>query len=197
MGGQRLEPRELTNTVTPAKRGTSSWLRFAGLASDRSAWHDGGRMAKVDPQQTQTAFAHAQQHWRTAIDAHRTAPPDAGFSARLATLAHAALEEARVCLEADEAGFEWPPHRGANSEPPYELRPGSGRRGPDGLWRRFDLAVAELGRAATGRDLQAVARAYEELGEVAGQLATAVEAQDRTSGLLPAHTRARAARRSA
>ena len=154
-------------------------------------------MAKVDPQLAQTAFAQAQQHWRRAIEAHRAAPPDAGFSARLTALAQAALEEAEVCREADEAGFEWPPHRGANSEPPYELRPGSGRRGPDGLWRRFDVAVGELGRAATGRDLQAVARAYQELGEVTAELATAVEAEDRTSGLLPARSRARAARRSA
>ena len=154
-------------------------------------------MATVDPQLAQTAFAQAQQHWRRAIEAHRAAPPDAGFSARLTALAQAALEEAQVCREADEAGFEWPPHRGANSEPPYELRPGTGRRGPDGLWRRFDLAVGELGRAATGRDLQAVARAYQELGEVTGELATAVEAEDRTSGLLPARSRARAARRSA
>ena len=154
-------------------------------------------MATVDPQLAQTAFAQAQQHWRRAIEAHRAAPPDAGFSARLTALAQAALEEAQVCREADAAGFEWPPHRGANSEPPYELRPGSGRRGPDGLWRRFDVAVGELGRAATGRDLQAVARAYQELGEVTAELATAVEAEDRTSGLLPARSRARAARRSA
>jgi hypothetical protein len=146
-------------------------------------------MAKVDPQQAQAAFAKAQQNWREAIEGHRTAPPDGGFSARLATLAAAAFEEARVCTEADEAGFEWPPHRSANSEPPHELRPGSGRRGPDGLWRRFDIAVGELGRAATGRDLAAVARAYEELGEVASELAQAVEAEDRKSGLLPARTR--------
>ena len=154
-------------------------------------------MATLDPQQAQTAFALAQEHWRAAIDAHRTAPPDAGFSTRLATLAQAALEEAQVCLAADEAGLEWPPHRGANSEPPYELRPGSGRRGPDGLWRRFDVAVGELNRAATGRDLQAVARAYEELAEVTSELATSVEGEDRKSGLLPAPARARAARRTA
>ena len=149
---------------------------------------------RVDEQQTQTAFAQAQEHWRAAIDAHRTAPPDSGFSARLATLAQAALEEARVCLEADEAGFEWPPHRSANSEPPYELRPGTGRRGPDGLWRRFDLAVAELDRAATGRDLQAVGRAYQELAEVTRELATTIEAEDRNSGLLAKPVRARARR---
>ena len=148
--------------------------------------------ARGDEQQTQTAFAQAQEHWRAAIDAHRTAPPDAGFSARLATLAQAALEEARVCLEADEAGFEWPPHRSANSEPPYELRPGTGRRGPEALWRRFDLAVAELDRAATGRDLQAVGRAYQELAEVTRDLATTIEAADRGSGLLAKPVRARA-----
>ena len=154
-------------------------------------------MAKLDPQQAQAEFAKAQEHWRTAIDAHRTAPPDAAFGTRLAALARAAFEEAQVCVAADEAGLEWPPHRGANSEPPYELRPGSGRRGPDGLWRRFDVAVGELNRAATGRDLQAVARAYEELAEVTSELAAAVETDDRKSGLLPAAARARAARRSA
>ena len=154
-------------------------------------------MATLDPQQAQTEFAQAQEHWRAAIDAHRTAPPDAAFSTRLTALAQAALEEARVCLAADEAGLEWPPHRGANSDPPYELRPGSGRRGPDGLWRRFDVAVGELNRAATGRDLQAVARAYQELAEVTSELAAAVETDDRKSGLLPAPARARAARRSA
>lgn len=154
-------------------------------------------MSAIDPQQAQSAFAKAQEHWREAIDAHRTAPPDAGFSTRLATLAQAAREEAQVCLAADAAGLEWPPHRGANSEPPYELRPGSGRRGPDALWRRFDVAVGELNRAASGRDLRAVAQAYEELAEVTGELARAVEAEDRKSGLLPAPARARAARRSA
>ena len=196
MGRECVEPGELISAVAATRRMSPS-LRFAGLAVGRSAWHDALRMAKVDPQQAQTAFAQAQQHWRAAIDAHRTAPPDGGFSARLATLAQAAFEEARVCLEADEAGFEWPPHRSGNSEPPQELRPGSGRRGPEELWRRFDLAVSELGRAATGRDLQAVARAYEELGDVTGELASAVEAEDRKSGLLPARARSRAQRRSA
>jgi len=196
MGCELMEPQELNTNATSPSRITRR-LRFAGLASGRAACHHASCMAKVDPQQTQTAFAKAQQHWREAIDGHRTAPPDAGFSVRLATLAQAAFEEARVCLEADDAGFEWPPHRGANSEPPPELRPGSGRRGPDGLWRRFDVAVGELGRAATGRDLQAVARAYQELGDVADELAEAVEAEDRKGGLLPARAAARAQRRSA
>ena len=133
----------------------------------------------------QQAFRAAQEGWRRALESHRLAPPDAGFSARLAGLAAAAAAEAVACREADAAGFEWPPHRASSSAPPYELQPASGRRGPDDLWRRFDGAVSELNRAATGTDLVAVAVAYEELTEAAGELAVAVEREDRASGLLP------------
>ena len=133
----------------------------------------------------QEAFRGAQQLWRGALEAHRSAPPDAGFSGRLAGLADAARAEAEACRVADAAGFEWPPHRASSSAPPYELQPGSGRRGPQELWRRFDGAVSELNRAATGTDLIAVAVAYEEMAQVAGELAVAVEREDRASGLLP------------
>jgi hypothetical protein len=124
------------------------------------------------PSRAQDAFRAAQERWREALDAHRLAPPDAGFSARLTALAEA-------------AGFEWPPHRAASSKPPYELQPGSGRRGPDELWARFDGAVAELDRAATGTELLDVANAYDELADVAAELAVSVEEEDRASGLLP------------
>ena len=53
------------------------------------------------------------------------------------------------------------------------------------MWRRFDGAVTELNRAATGTDLAAVAGTYDELAEVARELAVAVEREDRASGLLP------------
>jgi hypothetical protein len=135
--------------------------------------------------QAQSAFRDAQRIWRRALEGHRTAPPDAGFSARLGELAEAARAEALACRAANEAGFEWPPHRAASSDPPYELRPGSGRRGPEESWRRFDAAVSELNRSATGTDLLDVAAAYEELASVAGELASAVESEDRASGLLP------------
>lgn len=133
----------------------------------------------------QSAFRDAQERWRGALEAHRSAPADAGFSARLARLAEAAGAEAAACRAADAAGFEWPPHRASSSKPPWELQPGSGRRGPDDLWRRFDGSVAELNRAATGADLVEVARAYEELAAVTAELADAVERADRASGLLP------------
>jgi hypothetical protein len=143
------------------------------------------QMVDTTQNTAQQAFRDAQQLWRGALEAHRLAPPDAGFSVRLSGLAVAARAEAEACRVADSAGFGWPPHRASSSAPPYELQPGSGRRGPEELWRRFDGAVSELNRAATGTDLVAVAVAYEELAEVAGELAVAVEREDRASGLLP------------
>jgi hypothetical protein len=136
-------------------------------------------------EQAQRAFAGAQHSWGEALAAHRLAPPDAGFSARLSALASAASDEAGACRAAAEAGFSWPPHRASDSGPPYELRPESGRRGPAELWRRFDGAVAQLNRVGTGSDLLAVADAYKELAAITEQLSRAVEAEDREGGLLP------------
>lgn len=134
---------------------------------------------------SEQAFQDARRVWREALRHHVLAPPDAGFSARLAALAAAATQRAAACDAAAKDGFEWPAARGG-AKPPYELQPGSGRRGPDELWKRFDEAVAELDRVSEGRSMRAVARAYAELSEVASQLAQAVEREDRANGLLPA-----------
>lgn len=137
----------------------------------------------VDPDhQILGDFKEGMASWASAVQAHKQAPPDFGFAARLAALAEGANEAARVCRVADAAGFEWPPARKADSEPPYELRPGTGRRGPEHLWRRFDQAITRLGTMAAGEDMLEVARAYEELAEVAGKLAEAVKAEDRANG---------------
>ena len=127
-------------------------------------------------------FSQALEDWREALEAHRLAPPDANFAQRLARLAEAAEEaeeQARACRAADAAGFDWTPHRAAASRPPYELQPGTGRRGPEQLWRRFDGAVASLSAIATGKDILAVAEAYEELAAAASELAKAVGREDR------------------
>jgi uncharacterized protein with PhoU and TrkA domain len=55
--------------------------------------------------------------------------------------------------------------------------------------RSFDAAVSELSRAATGTDLVEVARAYEDLADVAAQLAEAVAREHRASGLREAAQR--------
>lgn len=147
-------------------------------------WHDVVVAANREDR-AQATFRAAQEQWRAALESHRLAPPDAGFSGRLRALAQAAAGEAVACREAEAAGFEWPPHRASASKPPYELQPDSGRRGPEDLWRAFDGAVVELNRAATGTELLEVAAAYETLAGVAGELAAAVEREDRDSGLLP------------
>ena len=131
--------------------------------------------------------------WAGAVEAHKQAPPDQNFAQRLAALGKGASEAARVCRDAAAAGFQWPPARKADSEPPYELRPGTGRRGPQELWQRFDQAITRLGTMAAGEAMLEVARAYEELAAIAGELAQAVKAEDRASRPRP---RARA-RRSA
>jgi len=143
----------------------------------------------VDSEQ---AFQEAREAWRTALRGHVLAPPDAGFSARLAQLAAAAAQRAAACEAAHKDGFEWPATRGG-AKPPYELQPGTGRRGPDDLWARFDEAVAELDRVSEGRSMRAVGRAYAEIAELASALAKAIEREDRASGLLPPARRRRSA----
>ncbi|HVA19340.1 MAG TPA: hypothetical protein VMU55_04125 [Solirubrobacteraceae bacterium] len=146
-----------------------------------------------DDKRALDAFKRGVDGWRAALQAHRLAPPDRDFSARLAGLAAAASEQAKACRTAYKAGYDWTPTRAADSKPPYELQPGSGRRGPDELWQRFDGVVADLSRIATSRDMLAVAGAYEELANAASELAQNIEREDRANGILP---RARA-RRSA
>jgi hypothetical protein len=144
-----------------------------------------------DEERILSDFRNALEGWHSALEAHRMAPPDHGFSARLTGLAQAAREEARACRAADTAGFDWPPHRAADPRPPYELQPGTGRRGPEGLWRRFDEAVRQLNTSATGQNMLEVARAYDELAAAAAELEEAIEREGKTGARRP---RARARR---
>ena len=145
--------------------------------------------------QIMRAVRHARDDWASAMRAHKLAPPDTGFAARLRTLAEAAEREQVAWEHAHASGLMWRPVPGAeNAQPPYELRPGTARRGPAALWARFDEAVAALNRAITGSDAAAVADAFGEMAEVATALADAVEAEDRDRQLTrPEQTRARGA----
>ena len=128
------------------------------------------------------AVRQASSEWAEAMRAHKLAPPNAGFAARLTMLAEAARREQIAWEHAHAAGLLWRPIPGAeNSEPPYELRPGTGRRGPPELWNRFDSAVAGLNRAIAGSNAAAVADAFGELAEVAGALADVVAREDESA----------------
>lgn len=122
----------------------------------------------------------AKAAWGQAMTAHKMAPPDAGFASRLRALAQAAETEREACEEAAQADLQWRPIPGAQgAQPPHELRPGTGRRGPAELWERFDAAVQALNHAITGTNVVVVARAFGELASAAGTLADAIEADDR------------------
>ena len=140
-------------------------------------------MSVPDPDGRERAnqrLREAKTAWGQALNAHKLAPPDAGFAGRLRTLASAAEEEREACEEAGRAGLLWRPIPGAQgAQPPYELRPGTGRRGPVELWDRFDAGVQDLNHAITGTNVMGVARAFGELASAAAALAEAVEAEDR------------------
>ncbi|MDQ6821107.1 MAG: hypothetical protein M3076_12365 [Actinomycetota bacterium] len=127
------------------------------------------------------AVRQAGGSWATAMRAHKTAPPDLGFSSRLRALAEAAASEQVALEHAHATGLLWRPVPGAEgAEPPYELRPGTGRRGSDELWARFDAAVAGVNSAITGTSAASVADAFGALAEVAQLLADAVAREDQS-----------------
>ena len=141
--------------------------------------------------QIMRAVRQAGTDWAEAMQAHKFAPPDASFAARLRALAEAAAREQVAWEHAHAAGLMWRPIPGAeHAEPPYELRPGTGRRGPTELWARFDETVAALNRAITGSNAAAVADAFGELAGAAGALADAVAAEDEAGARAPSRSAA-------
>jgi hypothetical protein len=116
--------------------------------------------------------------------AHEQAPPDPAFRDRLRALADAAATMRDAHARALDAGLAWRPI--ADSErarPPYELRPATGRRGPQELWTRFDAAVHQLNQAGAGDNLVDagdnlvdVVDAYAAVAQAASELAEALQA---------------------
>jgi hypothetical protein len=118
----------------------------------------------------------AQEAWAGATRKHEQAPPDAGFRHRLRNLADAASVMRDAHAHALEAGLAWRPIKGSeHARPPYELRPGTGRRGPDELWTRFDEAVTKLNEAGAGDSLADVVAGYTAVSDAARALAGALE----------------------
>jgi sugar (pentulose or hexulose) kinase len=127
-------------------------------------------------QQTWSAVRDARSAWANATRAHEQAPPDAGFRDRLRALSDAAAAMRDAHARALEAGLAWRPIEGSErARPPYELRPGTGRRGPEELWTRFDAAVEQLNTAGAGDSLAAIVTACAAVAHAAGALADALE----------------------
>ena len=144
--------------------------------------------------QIMRAVRHASTAWADAMRAHKLAPPDAGFAARLRVLAEAAEAEQVTWEHAHAAGLLWRPVPGAEkAEPPYELRPGTGRRGADELWNRFDAAVTRLNHAIAGTSAADVADSFGEISAAALALADAVAEEDAAAAEARVGGRARGA----
>jgi hypothetical protein len=123
------------------------------------------------------AVRGAQEAWAAAMRTHQLAPPDAGFRDRLRALSAAASAMRDAHAEALEADLAWRPIKGSErARPPYELRSGTGRRGPEELWTRFDEAVARLNDAGAGDSLADVVAAHTAVSDAARALADALEA---------------------
>jgi hypothetical protein len=124
-----------------------------------------------------SAVRQAQSAWAGAMRSHELAPPDAGFRDRLRALSAAADLMRATHARALEAGLAWRPVEGSErARPPYELRPGTGRRGPEESWTRLDAAVGRLNQAGAGYSLVDLVAAYAAVAEAAGALADALEA---------------------
>jgi hypothetical protein len=123
-----------------------------------------------------TVVRDAQASWAGAMRAHELAPPDPQFRARLRALSEAAATMRDAHARALEAGLAWRPVDGSDrARPPYELRPGTGRRGPEALWVRFDGAVQQLNVAGGGDSLVDLVAAYGAVADAAAALADALE----------------------
>jgi hypothetical protein len=121
------------------------------------------------------AVRGAQVSWAGAMRAHELAPPDPGFRGRLRALSEAAAAMRDAHARALESGLAWRPMAGSDrARPPYELRPGTGRRGPEELWERFDAAVERLNQAGAGDSLADLVAAYAAVSKAAAALADAL-----------------------
>jgi hypothetical protein len=124
-----------------------------------------------------TSVSDARASWSGAMRAHEQAAPDPGFRDRLRALAEAAAAMHGAHARALQAGLAWRPVADSDrARPPYELRPGTGRRGPAELWARFDAAAQQLNAAGAGDNLADVVDAYAAVAHAASELADALHA---------------------
>jgi hypothetical protein len=136
-----------------------------------------GTPAEGAKEQVWTSVTDARASWSGAMRAHEEAPPDPGFRDRLRALAEAAAAMRDAHARALQAGLAWRPvAESERARPPYELRPGTGRRGPAELWARFDAAVRQLNQAGAGDNLGDVVDAYAVVAQAASELADALQA---------------------
>ena len=108
----------------------------------------------------------------------QVAPPDAGFAARGCGSSRRPRGRAGRLGAGSRGRPALAARAGRRRGRPYELRPGTGRRGPEELWLRFDAAVKELNRAIGGPGALKVASAFGAMAEAAAELAEAIAREE-------------------
>jgi excisionase family DNA binding protein len=114
--------------------------------------------------------------FEAAFAASSYPPPSQGYLERMRRFADACEHMASTMANASKvAGVQWLGRSGFRVDSfPYELRPGGNRPGSDELWQDCDSAMERLAIAASGTELETVARAFRDVGgtllDVADQL---------------------------
>ncbi|MGA2927670.1 MAG: hypothetical protein ABSG43_17070 [Solirubrobacteraceae bacterium] len=127
----------------------------------------------IDPAFAVEQLRQADQRWAAALRAHE------GFATRLRELADAAEQEGGAFRLLHLAGAGWQARKGASSlRLSSELEASSDRPGPPDLWDQFDQAAKTLGQALEDVSVTAIARAFERIGDLAHEIADAIETPD-------------------
>ena len=101
-----------------------------------------GTSAQGDKEHAWTSVNEARASWSGAMRAHEQAPPESRLSRSTTNTCRRGCRDARRSRPSpSEEGSAGAHRRLRTRAPPYELRPGTGRRGPTKLWARFDAAV--------------------------------------------------------
>jgi hypothetical protein len=116
--------------------------------------------------QARIHLQRADARWEAALEGFDS------YIERLQRLSEAAEEERKALLFAEVCDAPWSPiDVGPNYSPAENLEPGH-RPGPDAIWKDFDNAVQQLGRALGGNGFAAVASAFADLSQAANGVAS-------------------------
>ncbi len=111
----------------------------------------------------------ADSRWTEAVRTFHAYPE------RLRRLAESAENQRKAFMFAEICGVKW---QSRETGPGFHLAPeleAPNRIGPADLWAKFDAAVKRFGKALAGDELLPIANAFGDMGQVATQIADALE----------------------
>jgi hypothetical protein len=109
------------------------------------------------------------------------APPDLGFTGRLAALGARRGRPGSGLPGGGRVGVRVAARTEGRQRAAVRAAAGTGRRGRQDLWQQFDQAITRLNTVAAGENMHDVAHAHEQLSAIAQQLSNAVHTEDPAS----------------